>query len=131
MEVVEIIKARFRSDNKIDKFDSKEYSFFCTMPVEVDDLLVVDTAYGPQLAKVSAMIASECEECMASRHVIQKVDTQSLKTRLERLIKMEKLRLQLRQKQALADEMKSFNKLAQKDDEALKLVQELEKLANE
>jgi hypothetical protein len=61
-----IITVTFRDRVTDPNFESMEYSYFCDIDVEPGDYVIVDTVYGPNIAKVCKLRAEQPEKANKS-----------------------------------------------------------------
>lgn len=99
-----IVSVKFR-DVRSAEYNSKEYTYLTDMQLEPGNLVVVDTVYGPNVAKVwSTKFIDKHSQSKASRLVIGKIDMTQVEDQYKVLEEVTSLRQQLDdRKQALED----------------------------
>lgn len=109
------------------KFDgtSNLYAYKSFIDLDVGDLVVVHANNGIALATVAELDASEEK---AGKFVICKVDLNTHQSRYEEYFRQEKIIKQLEKKFREKDRLHIYAKLAEEDEEAKTLLEELNKI---
>jgi hypothetical protein len=110
--------------------DRKRYTYLTDdETIKVDDIVVVESAPGLGVGKV-VDIDDECPTGMM-RWVVQKVDMAAYTARRETEKKIKQITAALKRKKKVVDEMLVFKLMAEEDEGAKALFEELKKLTAE
>jgi microcystin degradation protein MlrC len=127
----QVVNVKFITVNKNTRewardYEKRFYSYLTDLNLKEGDIVVVDTAYGLALAEVKEVNAVDFHK--ATKWIVQKVDTETAKKRAEAEQKRRALVAQLKQRLKERDEMDLFADLAEKDESAKNLLEELKAL---
>lgn len=121
--------AAVQFQHKYDKqeWNEKEYHYktFLT-DLKEGDLVVVETTYGPTVAKFIKYVAKA--QVNSLKFIVQKVDTEAFEEAKERHKKKADLIETIEQRAAELRKLKELESLASQDDELKALLDELKKL---
>lgn len=113
------------------KFDdypySKEYVFACFVDVNVGDIVVVDTANGFQIAKVTKL-TGELPSGKVIKEVVDVIDVSAFNARKEKAEKLKKLKSKMDKRVKELQDIAVYELLAKDDPEIAKMLTELKEL---
>ena len=130
MESVVLAKFRCHPFNTKKEWSETNYSFFTDMTdLKPNDIVVCDSQYGPSICKVERYAENSIERYNAETWVIQKVDFEAHKKRLENMRRKEEIWQQF---ENIKSEYQTLEiiKLLSKDNEKLqKLLKDYQELS--
>jgi multidrug resistance efflux pump len=114
-----IIKVTFESGPKL-------YAYQCPYDVEVGQKVIVDS---PSMGYVVVEVAEvDVEDDKATKRVVNTIDDTDYKNHLNKLERTKQIKAKLEQKKKEVEELYIWEMLAEKDDDAKALLDELKSL---
>lgn len=120
-------------DNFETEFKSKDYSYLTDIEdIKVDDLVVVDTVYGPQIGKVKQIrgVAKMWAD-RATKLAFMKLDLDKLEESKETLARITELKSELRSRKEEMEEIQLLQLMAATDPTAKQLLAQLAELTGD
>ena len=126
-ECIKNVKVVLRMD--IGSFTPQKYDYLTDIVLEKGDIVVVDTRYGPQVARV---VAYDCVPTVtATKFIISKVDVDTHLKKIEKRRKKAKLIDKITQKVSVEMTLTLAKELSKKDAELRDMLDLLESLETE
>ena len=126
-ECIKNVKVVLRKD--IGSFTSQKYDYLTDVVLEKDDIVVVDTRYGPQVAKV---VSYDCVPTVAAaKFVISKVDVNAHLKKIEKRRRKVELIDKITQRVSVEMTLTLAKELSKKDAELRDMLDLLESLETE
>ena len=126
-ECIKNVKVVLRKD--VGSFTSQKYDYLTDVVLEKGDIVVVDTRYGPQVAKV---VSYDCVPTVtATKFVISKVNVAAHLKKIEKRRKKAKLIDKITQKVSVEMTLTLAKELSKKDAELRDMLDLLESLETE
>lgn len=107
--------------------NSQVYDFFTDLDLQVDDLVVCDTAIGFSTAKVAIIRDNASQICR--KWIVQKIDIVAHKARLEHQKAIDQLMQQMNARKVEIERTMTFQILAKEDKQMAELFDQYAKLA--
>jgi hypothetical protein len=108
--------------------NGREYDFFCNIPLQDQDIVVVDGANGLGLAKV---VGIKTQSKMAKSWIVQKVDLTEHYARIQAETRRKELEKQMEERLRKVNKLEQYRKLAENDPEMAAMLEEMEGLTGE